>query len=287
MKSVFRVALVATLLAGTEGKAQEPEATTVIKSYRFDAAVPVQPCSWDGRAVTGQQAENVPTGSRFNVLKEVGMGGVAGVDGPRVLVQFLKWIGKDSTALNDRYYYARSTSVAAAEGASKSVGYFCVNKNDVETLATRTYATGWASRTLTSGLLLLPIKVRPAGSGRAFDFSRDITLGTVAGPRIRVGPTEPMYVDMLFGAGITATRLDSGSTDGVVRTATDRAAFTWTVGLMFEAHSFQIGLHTGADYISNPSQKAWVYQGKPWIAIGLGYNLLSAAPKPSTTNEKR
>jgi hypothetical protein len=290
MKFAVGVALFAALSAGKAAMAQD---STGVKTYRFDAAVPVQPCNWDGGSVSGQTLDAAPSGAQFRVLKEISAGSVAGVTGPRLLIQFLRWRGDDTSELNQRLHFAREGAAVWSQGSVRPVGSFCVLKGDVEALATRTYATlyrtyyvvprGFKRATsLTSGLLVLPIKVRPAGAGRPFDFSRDITLGTVAGPRMRLSPTAPMFLDALLGVGITSTRLDPNSTRDQVETPVDRAALTWTFGLMFEVNSFQFGLHTGKDYISNPNQRDWVYQGKRWYAIGLGYNLLSSAPKAAS-----
>lgn len=277
-------------VANAQSSEPAPTSPTARDTYEFDAAVPVRECDFHGNArESGGTPTTAPPGARFTYLGE----GTKD-DSTVVILQFLNW--NDTTpqfrALNVELTDAGSTRVLnRPEGAYKVSAAeivrrrtWCTEKGIFGRTATRVYNTGYTG--LAAGVLLLPIKMRGMLS-RNFDFSKDVTLGTVAGPRFRIWPQRETFVSALVGAGISAVTLDSASTHGVVKQTTDRAAVTLTAGIMLDVDRFQIGAMTGIDRISNPNQNSWRYQGKPWLSIGLGYTLLSA-PKgePAEGNNK-
>lgn len=251
-----------------------------LPSYRFEASVPVDECTFAGD-LGAVSLVTVPTGSQFVLVGEttVPAGAAGGVlaGRPIVMIQFLPW--PEGT---DKW---KTLNVNLSDPL-KAIRTFCADRAAFDRFATRTYDAGWSSWDLAAGVLLLPIKMRLGGDGRPFDFSRDVTLGTVVGPRVRVGRTRDVHVAWLVGAGVTAITLTPENTNSKVTAATDRAAVTLTVGMMLEAERFQIGLMYGADRISNPNQSDWRYQGKPWLSLGLGYTLLSSAPQTPATGQR-
>ena len=273
-----------------------------IATYRFNLPVPLHECEFTGSELS-QSITYAPGGSRFYALGA----------GPnedkveRIRIQFLNWVPNvipDSTAVGLRgqkvsdeallqrqeenrkymtFNYGRGTLNPQA-GDHPLV--FCIEKSLFDRMTTRTYDKGFSTLDLAAGVLILPIKLR-AGAGQPFDFSKDVTIGTVAGPRMRISETREAYISLLGGAGITAVSLTPENTGGKVTTATDRAAVTLSLGPMFEFNRFQVGIMVGWDRISNPNQDDWRYQGKHWFSIGLGYSLLSAPPSPPASNEQK
>jgi hypothetical protein len=257
--------------------AQVPEPRgTDLPTYRFGPSVPIVECDFDG--VEGSTRELAPPGSEFFVVNEVPRPAVAGQTASSVIVlQFLSW--KPGSPKHARF------NVNAADALSPTLTW-CAHRSVFNRFATRIYETGFRSWDLAAGVLLLPIKMRLGGDGRNFDFSRDVTLGTVVGPRIRLTPRREVHLSGLVGAGVTAVTLNSENTAGALTGATDRAAVTLTGGLMLEVQRFQVGIMYGVDRISQPNQTDWAYQGKPWLSIGLGYTLLSAAPQSPASGQQ-
>jgi hypothetical protein len=272
-----------------------------IKTYRFGVSVPVRECSiGSGIFRPNTQEVSAPNGARFAYVGEAAVDNRA-----HVIIQFLQWTDNaEYTRFNVDLTDAAEQRIASATALRATISSldtaaarrarlaaaaaeritfvdidrtrtFCVDKAIFDRTATRVYDR--FSWDLAAGILLLPIKLRGGGS-RDFDFSKDVTLGTVAGPRWRVHSQRDVFVSALVGAGITAVTLNSENTGGIVTEATDRAAVTITTGVMVEVNRFQLGLMLGWDHISNPNQNNWEYQGHRWLALGLGYTLLSAPP---------
>ncbi len=237
-------------------------------TYSFDVSVPVTRCNFDGsgKSIT----VHAPALSRFYYLQSI----VAG-NSNDVVIQFLNF----KAASSFRTFNVDSTD------AGLEPKYFCLPRTTFERFTSKAYATGRNSWELAAGALILPVKLRPGGRTTPFDFSKDVTIGTTAGGRIRMHPRRDVYQSFLLGVGISSATLTPQNTGGSVTELTDRAALTWTIGTMLEVEKFQFGLFLGQDRISQPNQGNWVYQGKTWWALGLGYSLFGAsAPKEAKGN---
>lgn len=272
----YLVAIMATTFAlPSDLQSQEAVTDEKLPTYRFNVSVPAVRCTIDGQRV-GTDTTYTPIGAKFVYIRDL-IPTIPPPGTPKsvVVFQFLDW--HDTTpefaALN-----ALESNKAGDRYGRKT---YCVDKTIVDRTTERTYAWGRPSWDLAAGVLLLPIKMRLGD----FDFSRDVTIGTVVGPRWRLSPTRNVFLSLLGGAGIAAVTLDSGSTNGAVRESTDRAAVAITFGPMLEINSFQMGLLFGWDRISNPNRDDWVHHGKPWVSLGLGYSLLRAPPNAPATKQ--
>lgn len=276
MRYLARAAIVGATIVLASNLHAQAAATEKLPTYRFNAAVPVYECDFQGEPASGDRTETLdaPVNAQFFYIREVPVeDDGAEPDGSVVVLQFLNWVRDPvkRAAFNE----SRERGVAGRKT-------FCVDKTIFDLTTERTYDKGWSSWDLAAGVMLLPIKMRPGGDGRGFAFSRDVTIGTVAGPRWRLSATRDLFMSLVGGAGIAAVSLDSASTAGKVKETTDRAAVALALGTMVEVNRFQIGLLFGWDRISDPNQNDWIYQGKRWISLGLGYSLLRApADSPS------
>lgn len=232
-------------------------------TYAFKVAVMLQPCNFDGSA-TAEPLEQAPAGSQFYFVR---------MNGSDAVVQFLLWPEADPLR-------ARLNTLP---GDATTRPYHCLSKADFESFSRVSNATKWASREGVFGALLLPVKLRPGSKTRDFDFSKDLSIGTTGGLRMRISDTKEIFVSALVGTGVASVSLNAENTGGTVTAATDRAAFTWTTGGVFEVDKIQFGLFVGADHISNNKKTNWIHNGRPWYAIGLGYSVFgSSTPKPAT-----
>jgi hypothetical protein len=261
--------LLSASLSHAQTTAPEPDR---LATYQFDVSVPVKECDYAGD--TGGNTDRYPpAGAKFMLIEEIERGGKN-----LATIQFLHW---GSTTENYRTFNVDTNS------DPDRPRIFCVDRGIFRRTASRIYEWGWASRDLAAGILLLPIKMRFGGSDRDFDFSKDVTVGTVVGPRFRMSPRRDAYASFLVGAGLTAVTLDSTNTHGVIKQSTDRPAVTLSLGPMVEMNRFQIGAMWGWDFISRSRQSNWRYQGRPWLAIGLGYTILSAPASAPASNNKQ
>lgn len=151
--------------------------------------------------------------------------------------------------------------------------YFSMPKKDFQSAAQKYYLYGWS---LSFGTLVVPVKMRFGdGNNRTFDFASDFTLGASIGARKRVNHYKPYYLNVLGGFGITSVAADSSTTEGMLTTDSKLAAVTPSIGILAEFYSVQLGIFTGLDFLSGTTGRAWQYQGKPWIAVGLGIQIMS------------
>lgn len=270
----FITVAVTTMVFGLDLWAQESATEQKLPTYRFNVSVPVVRCTLEGASI-GVDISHPPVGSKFVYIRDFISAPQGGTPKSLVVLQFLDW---NDTTEKFRTFNALEGTKSTDRHGRKT---FCVDKTIFDRTTERTYAWGRPSWDLAAGVLLLPIKMRL----NEFDFSRDVTLGTVVGPRWRLSPTRNVFLSFLGGAGVAAVTLDSGSTSGVVRESTDRAAVTLTLGPRLEINSFQMGLLLGWDLISNPNRSDWIHHGKPWISLGLGYSLLRPAPNAPATKQ--
>jgi len=131
-------------------------------------------------------------------------------------------------------------------------------------------------RSFIFGALLVPIKLRPGKKDeRFFDFSKDVSIGTSFGYRWGISKFRPHYTDLLFGVGISSITADETTTLGFISKSTNLAAFSLSLGGLLEFSDIQIGLFTGLDWLARDAGESWIYQGKLWFSIGIGYQIFA------------
>lgn len=219
----------------------------------------------------------VDEGSKFTLI---------GKQGDDFLILFWKWQDdnfkaaklnysslnlQDSKEKIDRSLENRKVFILkAADMKERAIPYF--NKG----------AWNWAG-----GFVLLPVKIR---NGPTRTYSKDLSLGFSGGGKVRISNYNPTYLNFLVNIGISSVSLDSLSTKGKIRQPADAAALTTALGVVLETHAFQFGLFVGKDRLSaNDFRRSdWEYNHKPWISLGLGYQILSkedrTKPKSEGTN---
>jgi hypothetical protein len=242
-------------------------------TYAFTLPVPVEECSFEGVKVdgTGTQAR---MGGKFYYVQAVPSNAV-------VVIRFLTYSFKDTPQL-----YQRFNSTDTLTTTPKK--FFCVAQKDFDRFTRRSYAAGLSSHDFVVGALVLPVKLRPGAKGAGFDFANDVAFGTTAGYRYRTSDSRENFLSLLAGVALSSVQLTAENTNGKLTETTDRPAFTWTTGMMFEVNRFQIGAFIGQDRISQPRQSSWAFQGKTWFALGLGYTLFGGvAEQPATGEQSR
>ena len=134
-----------------------------------------------------------------------------------------------------------------------------------------------------SGLILLPVKTRNLPS---FTYSKDLSLGLSGGGKMRISHRNPTYLNLLINVGLSSVTIDSLSSNGKLAQPSDLAAFTTSIGVVLENHSFQFGIFYGVDKLSANDFRntTWIYNKKPWLSLGLGYQILSSGDKNKNKN---
>lgn len=116
-------------------------------------------------------------------------------------------------------------------------------------------------------------------------YSKDLSLGLSGGGKWRISHRNPTYLNLLLNVGISSVSLDSVSTGGRIKQPSDRATLTTAIGLVFENHSFQFGFFYGWDRLSanDATNSKWIYNRKPWLSFGIGYQIFAAGNKSKET----
>lgn len=275
-RSLLAVAAAAALVPTAHAAAQTSPVAG--DTYTFTLDVPVTECDFAG-APAGGGPQQAPQGGKFYYVQP-------GASGTDVVIQFLYW----SPTSPNYIRFNKDVPVAALDNSAQARAvraraerkYFCVTQERFTTFARRAYDTGLSSAQFVVGALILPVKLRPATDETDFDFAKDLSVGTTAGWRVRVHDRRDVYVSAIGGAALSSVALTPENTAGTVTEVSDRAAFTWVLGGMFDVDRFQFGVFVGQDRISNSSAANWAHQGKTWYGLGLGYNLFGGAqPQPA------
>lgn len=217
------------------------------------------------------------------------------------ILQFLEWDSSDkeeNVRKNNQFFNTLSSSqVTDEKGQMKTITvktpiYFFIDdisfEGNVVEVEDETPMISFVT-----GAVTVPIKIRfgsdekdsEGNKIRQFDFSNDINVGLSAGGKIRLdGSKQRAFFNLIGGISLTSTAIDEDSTNNFVDTKTNASAITFSLGFIFEYDDFQIGIITGWDRLSRELGENWVYQGKNWVGLGLGYSIFSTKNRSETNN---
>ena len=206
------------------------------------------------------------------------------------IIQFWKW---DSTKVQnipkmEKYNYVDINNIKnnIISTDISNLKIFKITKADFESNAIPYFNAGFkkGSWDWSSGIVVLPLKARKSPE---FSYSKDFTLGLSGGAKVRISHTNPTYINFLYNIGISSVGIDSLSSKGKIKQPSDRAALTNAFGIVFENHSYQFGFFYGFDRLSANDFKnsQWIYNRKPWVSIGIGYQIFSKDNKSKKTQE--
>lgn len=137
------------------------------------------------------------------------------------------------------------------------------------------------SASFTIGATHIPFRIR----GNPFDFSNHVSIGTSFGAKFPLSNYKDISLNVIGGINIANISLDSLSTNGMIEDVPDtEPAFTPSIGVVFEFSKAQVGLYMGWDLLSGREKDIWIYQGKPWISIGIGTSIFTSSTNGSIPN---
>jgi hypothetical protein len=158
--------------------------------------------------------------------------------------------------------------------------FFAVPKQELEGKVYRVYPT-WGRPEVAAGSVIIPIKMRFS----EFDFSRDFALGFTVGPRWRISSQREHYLHLLGAFNVNIVTVDSANTAGVMKRPADKGALGFALGGVLDFNGAQLGAFVGTDWLGRRDRSNWVYQGKPWVSLGLGFTIFSRSSNAAPTGQ--
>jgi hypothetical protein len=131
----------------------------------------------------------------------------------------------------------------------------------------------YAKHSWSFGLMLIPIKIRPfATQSGYFDFTSELNLGPSIAYNLNHNWKRDIKTSAVLTLGVTTFNVDSNI---VKATLSDYkiAAFSPSLGLLWDFGKFQASIVTGIDFPARAIQKNWVYRNMPWFGFGIGISI--------------
>lgn len=220
------------------------------------------------------------------------------------IIRFLEWEGSDTSARNEGFHQ-EVVSVSKTSFWSKQprtveepgdAVFFYITKAVFDKVVEEAPRKE-PKRSFVTGALTIPVKMRPGGSAtddegnkiRPFDFSGEVNVGLTIGLRMKVkGTNDKVFVIPSVGLNLTSVSIDESTVrNGLITSKTNASSVTPFTGLILEYDGFQLALMTGWDHLAGRTGENWIYQGKPWYGLGIGYNIFNTkAGKPKNNSEE-
>lgn len=123
------------------------------------------------------------------------------------------------------------------------------------------------------GTLITPFKLR----FNPFVSTANINIGGAGYYQHRIKNSKNVTYGFVLGLSVSSLTLDSSSTNGYVKTSTDRPAITPSFHGIISYKNISLTAGFGFDYLNQTSaiEKSWVYKGKAWLGLGLGISLFN------------
>lgn len=247
--------------------------SSIPRNYQLSATALLYQCTAEANTKDFPNMVSVPSGARFTIVNRITITKekTDTIDKKPVktateeifyVIQFWKWNGddEDSKQKNDKYYQNPKTGAYI---------YFRLTPENLEFYATE-YLKRW---TPVAGTLAYPFKFRPQGN---LTFSKDVALTGLGGFRRNFGASGAQSFSFTLGIGLSSVTLDSLNTRGSILQSSERAAATIPFSVIYQWERLQFALTIGIDVLSAESNDNWIYNRKPWFALGVGFAIFSS-----------
>lgn len=203
------------------------------------------------------------------------IGGIKSSDCSVIIYYDLNFTEENKLAIYNYINIKDTTSNGEISELPANLRFFIISKDQFLQYAeeyTHTSKFGF-----TFGTFTYPFKYRTQKSY----FTSNLSLGSSVSGKYQWNDNNS--IGGIFSLSLSSVTLDSASTNGVVKTSTDRPALTPSLGIVYAYKSINFTVGMGWDFINRPSpiEKSWIYHGKNWIGFGIGINLFSTVSSSS------
>jgi hypothetical protein len=166
---------------------------------------------------------------------------------------------------------ARNIALASGSGIQK---YFLIPTADFQNW---TETVGGSFSVFASSTI---VKIRPGRKEPInnypvyFDFANDVNLGILAGYTFRPRRVMKGFAfSTLGGFAVSSIPVDAATTQDFVTSSGNQAAITPSFAFVGQHGNFQLGVLGGIDLMAGEVGKKWIFRNRPWIGVGIGFNL--------------
>lgn len=229
----------------------------------------------DTKSNKADSIKSIKIGSKFTIVD---------TDGDNYKIYFWNWkITKEQSRIDEKgnnqiTKAADSTSYKAFnyDTAIKRQRYFLIPKNDIDVHAVKIYDR-WSAAI---GTLVFPFKYR----FNQKTFEPTFSLNLIGGVTFNPYWTNRHTFSLMLGVGPSSSVVNKHNTNNGTDIEGDLTlvSVSTSANLVYQYDFVQFGISLGWDHLMNNHKYEWQNQGKPWIAFGVGMNLLKKTDKTAS-----
>lgn len=247
---IFAIAFLSmTSSAGAQGYGNG-----TVYTYAFTRPVQMYRCNMDGQMYDPAERALAPAFAAFDILSEYS---------GQVVIKFLPWEEKDKK----KGWQSSNQKAFAVDVTRDQIKLWCIAKADAQNSSRPYYL--WSRRpTVSVGVLVVPIKLRPGFGSRTTSFTTDVSLASSLDLSWRISHFVDAAVHVPLFAGIGSAQI----TQSESKLTEDRnvPTFSFGTGLGFSGAGAGAGFLIGCDIINENYDIKWKQQAKVWFGISIG-----------------
>ena len=228
----------------------------------YSFKLPEQLPSCDMYGANQKDKEDIPAGFQFNISRSITGGYV---------IVIVRWKKNDTF---NKLYRGTASSIATK--------YYWLTATQFTNSCEQLQQGGTVSLVTASTL----IKFRPGrfnpiigADGKAYsvntDIGNDFTIGLLASLKFTPADSKKNIYG-LVGFNYSAIKVTPATTQDFITSETTVGSVAPTLGLEIQIDKVQIGLISGIDILTGDVNRYWVYRGRPWFGLGIGFNLFKS-----------
>lgn len=263
------------------------------KIYVFYYNSNIQECDGAGNILMNET--NSPKiaykGSTFTVEDEIGDVLVIKFGVWNLPKQRNKQYYSEQLSKRSNYNFKNNPELSFKKHSFESIRYFRITKEEFNNSCTQyvpkiEVSQFWKRIDFTFGTLTIPFKIRSLDKPNKLVFTPNLSIGGAIYSQYKV--SEDFSFGFVGGISVSSITLDSASTEGVVKvnhSGNSRPSLTFTGQFLAAYKTINLTVGLGWDYINIATniERSWIYQGKPWLGIGIGVSLFNEGTAPEKT----
>jgi hypothetical protein len=122
------------------------------------------------------------------------------------------------------------------------------------------------------GAFTFPFKYRPQNGV----LEPSLSLSGVAGIQCSLDKNNDASLSFLLGFGPSSINVNNTNSADTNTANSTHSAATLSFTILGQWNNVQLAISTGIDNNLNNSTDKWIYQSKPWLSLGIGFNIFTS-----------